>query len=190
MRWNVTRFALVIFAALAATAPAAAQEWREYAYPNYSFAVSFPVEPTVEMTSYQAADGRMVDAQIYSAKQENSEYRMTVADLSALDMEENTVIDHAIKTLSDGKQVKLDIPHRISRVYGRQLSIAGADGRHSSIAVFYFKKRLYQIEGVALPKGDDATANAIRFQQSLIFTDDVSNRTPAGRLFEVLGRLF
>jgi hypothetical protein len=56
--------------------------------------------------------------------------------------------------------------------------------------VFYWKQRLYQIEGVALPTGADATANAIRFQQSLIFTDDMSNRTPAGRLFDVLGRLF
>ena len=185
------RFAAFLLVALfAATVPAAAQEWKEYTYPNYSFAVSFPVEPKVEMTSYQTADGHMVDAHVYSAKQEDAEFTMTVADLSSLDMEENAVIDHAIKTLSNGKEVKLDIPHRISAVYGRQLSIAGTDGSHSSIALFFYKKRLYQIEGKALPGGEDGTANAIRFQQSLIFTNDVSNRTPVGRVFEVIGRLF
>jgi hypothetical protein len=184
------RLIAFIVAALVVSLPAAAQSWREYAYPRYSFAVSFPAEPKIETTAYQTADGTMVEARVYSLEQDNSVFKITIADLSNLKTEEGVVIDHAIKTLSEGGEVKLDIPHRISRVYGRQLSIAGADGRHSSIAVFYYKKRLYQIEGVALPKGDDATANAIRFQQSLIFTDDVSNRTPGGRLFEVLGRLF
>jgi hypothetical protein len=41
--------------------------------------------------------------------------------------------------------------------------------------VFYHKRRLYQIEGTALA-GNDATADAIRFQQSLVFTGDASNR--------------
>jgi hypothetical protein len=182
--------AAFIVAALVASSPAAAQSWREYAYPQYSFAVSFPAEPKIETTTYQTADGTSVEARVYSLAQDNSVFKMTIADLSDIKTEEGEVIDHAIKTLSEGGEVKLDIPHRISRVYGRQLSVVGADGRHSSIAVFYYKKRLYQIEGVALPKGDDATANAIRFQQSLIFTDDVSNRTPARRLLEVLGRLF
>ena len=78
------------------------------------------------------------------------------------------MIDHAVKTLAQGGEIKLDIPHRISRVYGRQLSIQGADGSHLSIAVFYHDHRLYQIEGKATGK---TTADAIRFQQSLVFTD-------------------
>jgi hypothetical protein len=73
-------------------------------------------------------------------------------------------------------EIKVDIPHRISRVYGRQLSIAAADGSHSSVAVFFHKQRLYQIEGTVLPNGTNATSDAIRFQQSLSFTDDSTNR--------------
>jgi len=185
-------FVIALFAAelFAANAPAAAQSWKEYSYPSYSFAVSFPAEPKVETTMYQAADGRSVQAQVYSVTQDNGVFTMTIADLSDGALEESAVMDHAIKTLSQGGEVKLDIPHRISAVYGRQLSIAGADGSHSSVALFYYKKRLYQIEGKALPSGSDATADAIRFQQSLIFTDNSSNRSPAGRVFEVLGRLF
>jgi len=55
------------------------------------------------------------------------------------------------------------------------LSIAGPDGSRSSVAVFYHKRRLYQIEGTVLPTAT-ATSDAIRFQQSLSFTDDSTNR--------------
>jgi hypothetical protein len=55
-------------------------------------------------------------------------------------------------------------------VFGRQLSIQAPDGSRSSVAVFYHNQRLYQIEGKALAAGT-ATADAIRFQQSLVFTD-------------------
>ena len=53
---------------------------------------------------------------------------MTVAELPG--MEESAVIDNAVKTLAQGGDIKLDIPARVARVYGRQLSIAGADGTH------------------------------------------------------------
>jgi len=184
------RLIAFIVAALLAAGPAAAQSWREYTYPQYSFTVSFPADPTVETKSYQTADGTTVEARVYSVARDNSMFTMTVADLSNVETDEKTVIDHAIKTLSERGEVKLDIPHRISRVYGRQLSIAGRDGSHSSIAIFYHQRRLYQIEGVALPKGEDATAEAIRFQQSLVFTNNAANRTRLEPVFQVLGRIF
>jgi len=155
--------------------PAAAQEWKEYAYPADDFTVAFPSDPKVETTIYKAADGRAVEARVYSVTLDGAVFKMTIADLPDAATQENAVIDHAIKTLSEGGEVKLDITHRISQVYGRQLSIVGAGGSHSSVAVFYHKRRLYQIEGTALP-GNDATADAIRFQQSLVFTGDASNR--------------
>lgn len=184
------RYIALAFAALLVSAPVHAQSWQEYNYPTYSFTVAFPAEPKVETTMYKAADGRMVEARVYSVTQPNGILKMTIADLSEGSLEEGMVIDHAIKTLSQDGQIKVDIPHRISAVYGRQLSIAGTDGSHNSVAVFFYKRRLYQIEGKALPGGEDGTADAIRFQQSLSFTSGVSNRLPGGRLFEVIGRLF
>jgi hypothetical protein len=168
---------LALFVALiAATVPAAAQGWTEYAYPGDAFAVAFPAAPTVEKTSYQAADGRNVEARVYSLTKDGGVFKMTVADLPGDAKAENAVIDHAVKTLSEGGEIKLDIPHRISRVYGRQLSIVGPEGSRSMIAVFYYNRRLYLIEGKALPGGPNGTADAIRFQQSLQFTDGGSNR--------------
>jgi hypothetical protein len=157
-----------------ACGPAAAEGWTEYAYPTDFFSVAFPTEPEVETTIYQAADGRPAEARVYSVSRDGGLFRMTVADLA--DLQESAVLDHAVRMLSQGSEIKVDIPHRISRVYGRQLSIVAPDGRYSSVAVFYHKGRLYQIEGTALPGAANATSDAIRFQQSLVFTDDSTNR--------------
>src|SRR5690349_17150675 len=116
------------FAILIAAAPAMAQSWREYTYPSYSIALSFPSEPAAETKTYQAADGSQAEARVYSVTQPNSVLRMTIVDLSGKKMEEQAVIDHAIKTLTGDGEVKVNIPHRINRVYGRQLSITGRDG--------------------------------------------------------------
>jgi hypothetical protein len=173
MGCNMRLIALItttFVAASVAGGPAAAADWKEYSYPDYAFTVAFPDEPKMETTTYQAADGRPAPARVYSATQDRGVFKMTIVDLSNAGLEESAVIDHAVKALSQGGEVKLDIPHRISQVYGRQLSIQAADGSRSSVAVFYHDKRLYQIEGKALPPGN-STSEAIRFQQSLVFTD-------------------
>ena len=102
---------------------------------------------------------------------------MTVADLAGTNLEEPAVIDYAIKALSEGGEIKVNIPHRIYRVYGRQISIARADGSRSTAAVFDYKGRLYQIEASALPGATVGEFEMIRFQQSLTFTDSGSNRS-------------
>jgi hypothetical protein len=162
------RLIALVLATFVAGSPAAAQSWTEYSYPDYAFTVSFPAEPKVETTTYPSADGRSSPARVYTATHDGGVFKMTVVDLTHAALEESAVIDHAVKTLSQGSEIKLDIPHRISRVFGRQLSIRAADGSHSSVAVFYYKHRLYQIEGKV---AGNSTADAIRFQQSLVFTD-------------------
>jgi hypothetical protein len=167
---------ITIVALLFAACPAVAQSWKEYAYPADFFSIAFPADPKVETTTYQAANGHPVEARVYSVAQDGGVFRMTVADLPDPATQEGAVLDHAVRTLSEGSEIKVDIPHRISRVYGRQLSIAAPDGGYSSVAVFYHKQRLYQIEGTVLAGATNATSDAIRFQQSLAFTDDSTNR--------------
>jgi hypothetical protein len=167
------RLIVCVFAMLMAGAAAQAEGWQEYAYPTYSFGVAFPVEPKVETTTYPAPDGRTPQAHVFSVTQNDAVFKMTVVELPG--MEESAVIDHAIKTLAQGGEIKLDIPARVARVYGRQLSIAGADGTRASVAIFYHLGRLYQIEGKAI-SGNEAGSYAIRFQQSLTFTGGETNR--------------
>jgi hypothetical protein len=169
------RLIAFIVAAFVVSGPAAAQEWQEYSYPDYAFTVMFPAAPKVETTTYEVADGRSVPARVYSVRQDKSEFKMTVADLDNSGLQEKAVIDHAIKTLSAGGEVKVNFPHRIYAVYGRQLSIAGKDGSHSTAAVFDIYGRLYQIEAKVLAGGNDF--DLIRFQQSLVFERGISNRS-------------
>ena len=88
--------------------------------------------------------------------------------------QEDAIIDHAIRLLSQMGEVKVNFPHRVYQVYGRQISIAARDGSRETAAVFDLNGRLYQIEAKVLAGGDDT--DLIRFQQSLIFSRDVSNR--------------
>jgi hypothetical protein len=181
----------VVLALLIAAASAGAQEaqepqeiqeaqeaptWKEYAYPRDFFSVAFPADPKVETGAWQAADGRAVTARVYAAAQGGGVFRMTVADLPDPALQDSAVLDHAVRMLAQGKTIKVDISHRINRVYGRQLSLTAPDGSYSSVAVFFHKQRLYQIEGTALPGAANASADAIRFQQSLAFTDGATNR--------------
>jgi hypothetical protein len=172
-----TRLSILVPALLAFVAPAVAENWQEYRYPDQFFAVAFPDDPQAETTTYQVADDRSVDARVYSVRQDNAVFKMTVAEIADTGLDESAIIDHALKTMSEGGEVKVNIPHRINRIYGRQLSIVGWDGIRSMAALFDYNGRLYQIEGKALPNQIDATADAIRFVQSLIFTGGGSNRS-------------
>ena len=59
----------------------------------------------------------------------------------------------------------------------KEYSYDGEDGSHATVALFDYKGRLYQIEGIALPGGNGSEADALRFQQSLTFTAGGSNRS-------------
>jgi hypothetical protein len=171
------RLSILIPPLLAFVAPAVAASWQEYRYPDQFFAVAFPGDPQADTTRYQVAEDRSVEARVYSVHQDNAVFKMTVAEIADTGLDESAVIDHAIKTMSEGGEVKVNISHRINRIYGRQLSIVERDGIRSMVALFDYNGRLYQIEGKALPNKNDATADAIRFVQSLIFTGGGSNRS-------------
>jgi len=169
------RLIAFVLAAFVMSAPASAQTWQEYTYPDYAFAVMFPAAPQVQTTTHQVADGRSVPARVYTARQNNGIFTVTVADLANTGLSENAVIDHAVKTLSASGEITVNFPHRIYQVYGRQFSVKGKDGSRSTIAVFDTNNRLYQIEAKVLPGGNDI--DLIRFQQSLVFErDKLSNR--------------
>ena len=170
------RSILFMVAAFAFSAPAAAEGWEEYSYPEYGITITFPATPQIETTTYQAADGRSVPARVYSVREDGRDFKLTVADLADTGLDEKTVIDHAIKTLSQGATLKLNIPARIYQVYGRQLTLEGPDGSRAMAAMFDFMGHLYQIEAKVPPGGSEFELT--RFQQSLVFKPGVSNRSP------------
>jgi len=169
------RLIAFVLAAFVVSSPAAAQSWKEYNDPTRDFTVLFPTDPQVQNTNFEVADGKRAPARVYMSRANNGIFTVTVADLANANLDEKTVIDHAVKQLSAGNEVKVDFPHRIYSVYGRQLSLAGRDGSRSTVAVFDTNGRLYQIEAKVLPGGNDI--DLIRFQQSLVFDRKLSNRS-------------
>ena len=163
------RLIAFIVAIMAASAPAGAQSWREFAYPDEGFTVAFPAEPKVETTSYQAPRGRVAEARLYSVVQQGGAFKVMVADIADTDISEGNLMAYAVMMLSRGGEVNFDIPHSTRRIIGRQASVTGEDGSQTYASVFFHNRRLYQIEGT-VPAGG-STADGIRFQQSFDFTD-------------------
>jgi hypothetical protein len=162
--------ALFVVTQFLAGGPAQAKDWMEYAYPDRSFTVHFPAEPRIELASYQGSDGRAFEARVYSVTLEGRLFKLTVVELPEAPTDGNVHVSHAVKSLTDGNQIKLDIPHRIRQTYGRQLAVARADGSFSYLAVFVHKQRLYQLEGTASVAGGEADVDAMIFHQSLDLT--------------------
>jgi hypothetical protein len=160
---------IFISALLVLASPAVAQNWQEYSYPDYSFRITFPGDPQIDATTYRVTDNRRVEAHVYFVRRDNAEFKLTIAELAEAGLEPISVIDYAIKTLSKGGEVKVDLPHHVMQVFGRQLSIVEGNGSRVTAAVFVYHGRLYQVEGKSPPAGNDATADATRFVQSLIF---------------------
>jgi hypothetical protein len=150
--------------------PAQARDWMEYAYPDHSFTVAFPAEPQIETTRYQGPDGRAFEARVYSVSQNGGVFKITVVQLPESGTDGDALVSHAVKTLTEGNQIKLDIPHRIRQTYGRQLAVARPDGSLTYLAVFVHKQRLYQLEGIASAAGGEADVDAMVFHQSLDLT--------------------
>ena len=159
-----------IVASLLLASPAEAKDWMEYAYPDHSFTVAFPAEPRIERATYQGSDGSAFEARVYSVTLDGSLFKLTVVELPESLTNGDAVVTQAIKSLTDGSQIKLDIPHRIRSVYGRQLAVARPDGSFTYVAVFLHKKRLYQLEGIASVAGGQADVDAMIFHQSLDLT--------------------
>ena len=170
------RFIAFLLAVLVVSGPAAA-EWKEFNSVSEGFGVVFPADPDVdEVAMFEVVPGKMVAAHIYSARYANSLFKMTIADARDAGLQEASVIDQALKRLTQGGELKINIPHRIYRIYGRQLSVARPDGSVTTAAVFFANDRLYQIESTKFAGGSDS--DAIRFHQSLTFDRNVANRTP------------
>jgi hypothetical protein len=165
----------IVLAALVVSGPAAA-EWKEFNSVSEGFGVVFPTDPDVEeVAMFEVVPGKMVAARIYSARYDNTLLKMTVVDARDASLLEAPVIDEALKRLAQGGELKINIPHRIYRIYGRQLSVARPDGSLTTAAVFFANDRLYQIESTKFAGGSEA--DAIRFHQSLTFDRNVANRT-------------
>ena len=158
---------IVAIYALVFTGAALAEEWKQYENRYYAFTVNFPGAPTVENSTYQAADGRNFPAHVFVVKQKEGEFKVTVVDMQGEKTSSDaSLMKEASKVAAAGRKITFDAMHRIRAGIGRQLGIMGASGGFSYVALFYRKDYFYQIEGSAFVAGGQAEADAARFERS------------------------
>jgi len=172
-------FAIIL--ALVFAGSARADDWKEYDNPEYSFAIHFPVDPTVEATTYRAGDGRAFQGRVFSVTKDTGSFKVTVVDMP--DDKTGEELARNTKPVAEGGAIKFDIGHRVRAVYGRQLGISDADGGAEAalrpdFTIPAARAHIdsgrpggrYYYEGKAFRAGGQAEVDAMRFQQSLDFT--------------------
>lgn len=159
-----------VTAALLIPAAAVAQEWKVYQYPDPGFAVQFPLPPVVEQSTFKTSAGVSLPMTRYSARQDRVLYSLKVVDFSSVNPDGMRTIAEAEKSFGAFGRVTVAIDARVNREFGRELSVSGADGSRSAVAIFFANKHLYVLTGESLPPNAIArSGDAIRFQQSLQF---------------------
>jgi hypothetical protein len=108
--------------------------------------------------------------------QGNAVFKMTVAELAGSNLDESAVIGHAVKTLSESGTVKINIPAHIYRTYGRHITVEGAVGSRSMVSMFDITGTAVSDRGQSASWRDEFELT--RFQQSLVFDREISNRSP------------
>jgi hypothetical protein len=171
--------AFVLAAAVAGLVSGAAAQgqWKEYGYANQGFGIAWPAEPNIqEVEKFEALPGKMVPATIYSLDYNKSLLKVTVMDGRDANLNEDALVRYHVGKLTQGGQVTFDYPHRIYRIYGRQMSIARPNqGSVTQVVLFYANERFYLVESTRNRGGEDF--DLIKFQQSLTFDRNVKNRT-------------
>jgi hypothetical protein len=166
----IVGLAVAVIGLLMTPRGASAQSWQEYAFPEHAFVVHFPSPPTVTKGVYKTTAGVAAPSTVYSATKDNILYTITVGDFSKASVNDQEVINDAVKAAGRDGEIKLDVDARINRQYGHELSVKGKDGSYSMYAIFFFDHRFYQLIGRSPPSiAERGASQTIRFQQSLQF---------------------
>jgi hypothetical protein len=154
---------------------ASAQQWTEYSYPAAGFAVQLPRAPEITSGTYKTAAGVSLPSMHYEVRDDGILYTLDIVDYSgSRAADSDATIAEAEKTVSAAGRVNVALDARVNREYGRELSISGADGSRSTIAIFFVNGHLYLLDGKSLPPDALArSSDAIRFQESLQFIGEV-----------------
>jgi hypothetical protein len=149
------------------------QEWKVYSYPDPGFAIQFPAAPTLDKTTFKTAAAMPLPMTRYAVRQDRIVYTLDVVDFSTTSADGMSTIAETERSLGATGKVTVAIDARINRSFGREMSVTGADGSRSAIAIFFVNKHLYTLVGQALaPNAIERSGDAIRFQESLQFIGD------------------
>jgi hypothetical protein len=141
-----TTLVLAAVGALAVSATAYAQAWKEYSYNDQGFAAQFPADPKHEQRSYATAHGTGVIEHVYSANVGGVIYAVQIADFSRSRPDERTVIDEAANALIGMGRMTDDVSARLNWNYGREIRVVDSQGTSYTDAIFLINNKLFQLK--------------------------------------------
>ena len=163
--------ATALVAALAATPAAAA--WQGYfCKDGVGFSFTVPGELKQEKAAYNSTMAGRRDSTVFTAVDDNVEFKIIVVDFPGRARDENALIMEASKSYQDRAKVLLDTDARVESTYGRKLTIDLPDnGGRSMSAIFFKDNHLIELRATVLPGGETQSAALGRFVDSLAFYD-------------------
>jgi hypothetical protein len=180
MRFRV--LASLILAVLAST-PALAQGWIEYVNRQDRFSINFPGEPTTREVMWQPFEGPPVPARVYTARQGDSTFTVTVVDytknytastwpfaLSGANAVQGSIAQVATEYRKRGVAT-YDAYDRLNLIPGIVLQITEPNMRRLFVSIYLYDRRLYILEG-SVP--GDAPPPAL-FRNALAILDSEGN---------------
>lgn len=133
----------VLFAGLAISSAAHAQEWQTYTYPSPGFAIQFPGVPDVQTTKFKNAVGVTLPVTRYAVRQDGVQYTLSVVDYSSTNADSLSTIGETARSFSAKGKVNANTGARVNGTSGRELTITESDGSRSDIAIFFVNNHLY-----------------------------------------------
>lgn len=157
--------------------PATAQGWIEFVDRNEFFGINLPHEPEVETTTYLSEFGAEYPGKVYTASDDQVDYKVTVVDYTRSSELEGSrgVWDFAGSVAyaawgfrKRGGEFTHDGWTEADRIPGHQLQITNDDQSRTYAQIHSFAMRLYIFEAHAAP----GATPPIQYQQSVVFLDE------------------
>ena len=152
-----------------------AQDWKVYTFGNPAFIIQFPSTPALESGRVKNSTGTLLPLTRYVARQDGVTYTLSVVDHSNTNADALTTIRETEKRISATGKVTQAGGARITRHFGRNLSLDNPDGSRSVVAIFFVDKHLFTMDVRTPAPATEATSfESLRFLESLRFSDDDS----------------
>lgn len=167
----------VVFALFLGAGPTAAEDWKEYNYPDQGVAIQFPAKPEATKSTYDSIYAKGLPSLVISAEDDHVLYKMTVVDLTTRsDMGTNFLNEAANRMQRDGEVRFTDFPHvyqGVRSVFGVTLVVDRKDGSRVRSSLYHHRGRLYIAEAIVLPaRADKDMTTPSRYDQTIRFPPD------------------
>jgi hypothetical protein len=156
--------------ALAVMAAPAQAAWKSYISHPLGFSFEAPGALKTSKGTYEAPVAGKHDTYIFSASEDDIEYKVTVVDMTSVANKAATLLGEATYRFQDGKKLLMDAFGRVDRQFGRKLTIdLPNDGGRATAAYYFINGRLIELRATAKAGSDYETPDMGRFIDSVAF---------------------